>query len=139
MCDQCVAGTREVCQPIKGWKLVRALNDGLWTIRGDDYGLVDLDIDQDVDIVIPVEVTPRLPAMTWGEFTNRDREASDLDEDDLMERIANFAATVQQWSRLDALADLVSASRSDGWDPENDGDFSWWLYTRLAHALANNR
>lgn len=149
MCDQCVCSAREVCQPVKGWKLVRALQDGLGPIRGDDYGLVDLDVDQDIEIVIPVEVTPVLPAMSWGDYLYREDAAMDESTDpaksdkledennDLMRRVCDFTARVRQVSSLDAWADLVASAREDGWDPKHDGHFSWWLYSRIANALAN--
>jgi hypothetical protein len=112
-----------------------------------------LEVDQDVDVVIPQAVIPHLPAMTWGDFLYRedipfDRENNSFSDNevdriadenmDLIERVSKFAVAMKERSKMDALADLVAASVSSGWVGNKDGDWSWWLYERLARVLDND-
>ena len=72
MCELCITSALTICEPIKGWDLVVARENGMFSqIRQGDFGLVDLNNSQDIGIVIPKEVMPIKAHVTWEEFTHR--------------------------------------------------------------------
>lgn len=140
MCELCITGARTICEPIKGWKLVVAREHGLFSkARKGDYGLVNLEVNQDFDIVIPKEVMPIKSHRTWAEFAEREFESlSDIDrarENRFMERIAHFAREIQtKATSLGAIAELALACKEEGWNPETDY-FEYWLSARLGKTM----
>lgn len=143
MCDQCVAKTEKICEPITGWKLVVAHDYNIDGRMGPgDYGLISPN-DQDVEIVIPREVMPTEPHVTWEEFNSRpdleDMSDIELEKDHrLIEQVVNFAHEIKMKAdSLSSIADLVIASVADGFDNEAEL-FCWWLSARLGKAMQEN-
>jgi hypothetical protein len=133
MCDQCLCKPELIGHPVHGWKLIKAHASGVWSICAGDFGLINEEQDQDVNIVIPAKVMPKLPGMTWTEYQERtDRDS----ETGLMVAVCDFAEAFRHSAPMDDLADLVVDATEDGFDPDRDGYFSWWLYKQIADLRA---
>lgn len=134
MCDQCLCRPQLIGHPVHGWKLIKAHANGVFEICTGDYGLINEAEDQNVNIRIPAKAMPKHRGITWADAMDRpDNEPSEDDDFGLLlNDVTNFAEAIRQCAPIDDLADLVVAATRDGFDPDRDGYFSWWLYSQIS-------
>lgn len=130
MCEQCVADTKNYCEPIPGWLLVRAQKDGNY-MKKDDWGLVECN-----DPTFLFKTTPWIdPVHNWT-----DDQINALQSDDpqyiLMDKwlddMCQFQDELNKCNAgIDAGWRLIEACKKAGYDPSNDGSCANWLFHHL--------
>jgi len=138
MCGQCLAGTKDICEVIPGYKLVVATQtDGTLTaMEAGDYGLVNLDVDQCPEFVFKKEHKPA-PCRTGYEVTDSDNDENWTDQsDDEMWMVAKFGRCVLAFAQnLHEVACLIETCiRENLWSSEA-GYFENWLANRVGTAI----
>lgn len=136
MCEQCMAETRILGQPIPGWYLVRAKRDGNWMRKG-DWGLVECN-----DPTYVFSTTPWIdPVHGW---TDDQINAATQEENDLMDKwMDDMYAFEEQLAKFDAGVDagwrLIEACREAGFKPgiNADGSCANWLFHQLGKLVAD--
>jgi hypothetical protein len=143
MCEQCVAkatlyvGPAEE-RPLPGYSLVRATQDG-WSMKKDDWGLVDINDPAYWWSVTPVEdplaglTDEQINAMEDGpKDAAFDAAVESLSEGLAGRSVGMLGPDVMAYPRIDCAIRLYEAAKSVGYDQERDGSFAHWLCHRLA-------
>jgi hypothetical protein len=137
MCELCLHEARIICEPIGNWSLVSVFNDSLCVRKG-DFGLVD-PCYSSLNIVIPREVMPTGPHMTWPEIVELDfSKMSEIERariNKLMSQVERFGKEVlARADSISTIAELAVACEKEGWNPEKEY-FEYWLSARLGKLM----
>lgn len=129
MCLQCIVESEFLFEPLPGWYLhvARKEND-IWP-KG-EYGLIR---SNDPDFIF--KTTPFMDPMsgfTDDEMNNASQELKDQ-QDEWFKKVGEFAEELVTDPRTGY--DLVAAAMVAGYNPDEDGDFSGWLFNRMGRLM----